>query len=85
MYIQIEIDWEYNDFFIHYEIAGLFALNKKRDCSGYYSVGNAYDICELFSKIEPFMKPDEENPNRFTEIYEIFKESVSTKTRVTIC
>jgi hypothetical protein len=81
----IEIDWEYNNFFIHYGIAGLFALCKKSDSTGYYSVGNSYDICELLSNIEPFMKKDEENPNRFMAIYEIFQESINTKTRVTLC
>ena len=47
--------WNFNDAFIHFDLGGLYSLCNKNDYEGYYSIGNSYDICELFLKIKPFI------------------------------
>ena len=79
-----DMKWKYNDSLIHYGLGGLFSFCMKADCSGYYSVGNAYDICELFRMIEPMMEKDLENPNRIEEIVKLFQESVDTRTKIAL-
>jgi len=77
------------DLLIYYGIGGLYSFCNKSDCEGYYSVGNSYDICELFNLIKPFLIKNKENNelynNVIKEIEEIFKESVEKKLVVTIC
>lgn len=68
------------DVFIHYGLGGLYALCNKTDCGGFYSVGNALDICQLFDTIEDFMYfcP------HWEQIREVFQESVDTKTALSV-
>lgn len=42
------------DSLIFFNISGIYAFCNKSDCDGYYSVGNSYDICQLFKLIKPF-------------------------------
>ena len=41
-----------------FNISGIYAFCNKSDCEGYYSVGNSYDICQLFKLIKPFYTTD---------------------------
>jgi len=67
------------DTLIHYDVGGLFSLCNKNECVGYYSLGNSYDIYELFSKIKPFIIN-----NNIIDIEKIFIESINTKKKVII-
>jgi hypothetical protein len=81
------------DILIFFGVGGLYSFCNKSDCEGYYSVGNAYDICELFKLIKPFLIKNKENldsPDNdiykfVTEIEKVFQESVETKNYVVIC
>lgn len=68
---------------IHFGLAGLYALCNKSDDDGYYSVGNAYDICELFKVIIPYITNDHHN-QYLKQITEIFVESVEKKQLVVL-
>jgi hypothetical protein len=81
------------DILIFFGLGGLYSFCNKSDCEGYYSVGNAYDICEFLKLIKPFLIKNKKNmhspDNNFykfvTEIEKVFKESVETKNLVVIC
>lgn len=81
------------DILIFFGVGGLHSFCNKSDCEGYYSVGNAYDICEFFKLIKPFLIKNKENmvstDNNIykfvTEIEKVFQESVETKKLVAIC
>jgi len=66
------------DLLIYFGIGGLFAFCNKSDCEGYYSVGNSYDICELFSLIKPFVIKNNEYDylGSLIQVEKIFIESV---------
>ncbi len=68
---------------IHFGLAGLFAFCNKTDDDGYYSVGNAYDICELFTTINPYITNNQHNQS-LKQIAEVFAESVEKKHVVVI-
>ena len=48
------------DTLVFFNISGLYAFCNKSDCEGYYSVGNSYDICQLFKLIKNFYIVDKE-------------------------
>ena len=77
------------DVFIFFGVGGLFSLCNKSDCEGYYSVGNAYDICELFHLIRPFLIENSDSPDNYanviTQIEDVFKESVEISQKILIC
>jgi len=77
------------DILIFFDVGGLFSFCNKSDCEGYYSVGNSYDICELFNIIKPFINntdlPDNYLYNTITQVEEVFQESVKIKQKVLIC
>lgn len=89
----------WGDIFIEYDINGIYVLCHKSDCEGYYSPGNALDICkllELIKKInEEYFKEkgvydiiynnDEISiDNYFCSVYQLFEESWKTNKRITI-
>jgi hypothetical protein len=77
------------DVLIFFGVGGLFSLCNKSDCEGYYSVGNAYDICELFHIIKPFLIENSDSPDNYTnvitQIEDVFKESVEISQKILIC
>ena len=77
------------DVLIFFGLGGLFSLCNKSDCEGYYSVGNAYDICELFHLIRPFLIENLDSPDNYanviTQIEDVFKESVEISQKILIC
>jgi hypothetical protein len=86
-----ESSMQIQDLLIYFGVGGVYALCNKMDCEGYYSVGNAYDILELFKLIKPFIinKTDLETPknviyNCFIEVEKVFQESVDKKEIVII-
>ena len=77
-----------------FNIGGLFALCNQSDCEGYYTPGNALDICSLFDRIEPFVKnyscydsifPKREEGTNYNRVYDVFEESYKTMKKVSIC
>ena len=81
------------DLLIYFGVAGLYALCNKMDCEGCYSVGNAYDILELFKLIKPFIinktdnletDPENEIYNSIIEFEKVLQESVDTKQNIII-
>lgn len=42
----------YVDALIHFDLGGLYSLCNKSDCEGYYTPGNALDICKLLDIIK---------------------------------
>ena len=77
------------DVLIFFGVGGLFSLCNKSDCEGYYSVGNAYDICELFHIIKPFLIEKSDSPDNYaniiTQVEDVFKESVEISQKILIC
>jgi len=77
---------------IYYNIGGLYYFCNKSDCDGYYSVGNSYDICELFKLIKPFLIKNKEYIqsiendiyNSVIKIENVFEESVEKNKIVVI-
>jgi hypothetical protein len=72
-------------YLIFYGVSGLYSFcNKNSECDSYYTVGNSYDVCELFILIKPFLIKNRENIessendtfNSIIKIEKIFKESV---------
>jgi hypothetical protein len=80
------------DWLIYFGVGGVYALCNKMDCEGCYSVGNAYDILELFKLIKPFIinktdnleTPESQIYNRLIEVEKVFQESVDKKEIVII-
>lgn len=76
------------DGLIFFNISGLYAFCNKSDCEGYYSVGNSYDICQLFKLIKNFYIVDKEffkDINKTIKtINKIFQESVRKRKIITI-
>ena len=103
---QIETDYTINNFInttrtlshvdalIYFNIAGLFSLCNKSDNEGFYSSGNAVDICQLFDLIEPFIKNISEDTyysiyiredRTFSNcLYDLFKESACKNKKISI-
>jgi hypothetical protein len=84
-------DYYYNNAFIYFNVGGLYALCNKNDTEEFYSSGNSFDICELFNIIEPYMKKYEGYESIYIKegrvsntIYEVFKQSVDTREKVSI-
>jgi hypothetical protein len=81
------------DILIFFGVGGVYSFCNKSDCDGYYSVGNSYDICELFKLIKPFLIKNKENMDSrdndvykfITEVEKVFQESIETKNFVVIC
>ena len=76
------------DALVFFNISGLCAFCNKSDCEGYYSVGNSYDICQLFKLIQNFYTVDKEF---FQDIYKtinkikkVFQESLRKRKIITI-
>jgi len=76
---------------ILYDIIGVYSLCNKSDCEGYYSVGDSYNICQLFNLIKPFLFKNKENIKNGDYIYDaildiekIFQESVNKHIKVII-
>lgn len=68
-------------------VGGLFALCNKSDCEGYYTPGNALDICELFNRVKSFVQKGEYYSSIYDEeggIYEVFECSYKTLNNVVI-
>jgi hypothetical protein len=78
---------------IYFGLEGLAAFCNKNDCEGFYSVADAYSICELFKTIKPYliknMEVIESNDNHIyhsiEELEKVFEESFEKRTNVTIC
>lgn len=83
---------EFIDLLVKFGVSGLYALCYKCDCEGYYSVGNAYDICDLFTLIRDFTIKNhndldaEENYiyRSISHIEKVFQESLQLKRIVSI-
>jgi hypothetical protein len=81
------------DLFVYFGLVGIIAFCNKSDCQGFYSVGNSYDICDLFKLIKPFfiknttdiVSPENHLYNCIIEIEKVFQESVEKKQIVVIC
>jgi len=71
------------DHLIFLNVSGLHAFCDKSDCQGYYTVGNSYDIIQLFDLIIPFIDEDEDE-FEIENLYELFKESVDKKQKIVI-
>ncbi len=68
-------------------LQGLFSLTDKADNEGAYSPGESLDICTLLEKVKPFCKSEDFKnfPDEwYDEVYEIFKESYTTRQYVHI-
>ena len=74
---------EFIDLLVKFGVGGLYALCHKSDCEGFYSVGNAYDICDLIPKILEFTSDNYYN-RCFNCIDKVFKESQELKRIVSI-
>ena len=86
----------WGDIFIEYDIYGIYALCHKSDNEGYYSPGNALDICKLLELIkdinEDYFKQEgiydllygEDNDKCYPSINKFFEESWKTNNRITI-
>jgi len=86
----------YVDSLIYFDISGIYALCNKNDCEGFYSVGNSFDICQLFGLIETFIEKvdsdlysaiyiQKEDSNLFgNRLYDLFKESATRNKIITI-
>jgi hypothetical protein len=81
---------------IYARLGGIYSLINKSDCEGLYSVGNSYDICELFKLIKPHLygvkesttdtDPDDWLYNLVeNELEPLFKASVDNQENVIIC
>jgi hypothetical protein len=75
----------------YFDIGGVFALCNKNDFQGYYTPGNSLDICSLLDKIKPFIKIYDiydciyiEESRDTACIYNLFKESVVSLTKISI-
>jgi len=83
---------EFIDLLVKFGVSGLYALCYKCDCEGYYSVGNAYDICDLFSIIHDFTlennfdidAPENIIYRSINQIERVFQESLQKKRIVSI-
>jgi len=73
----------FGELLIEYGLGGIWALCNKSDCEGFYSVGNAYDICELLCKVRPFLLKNLDY-DRTNDLLEMFQESVEKKMNVRI-
>lgn len=78
-----KVELKYNNALIHFGIGGLYSFCQKNDCEGYYSVGNAYDICQLFRTIRPFL-PDDETKETMDRVLLVFEESVQSQKKISI-
>jgi len=74
---------EFIDLLVKFGVNGLYALCHKCDCEGFYSVGNAYDICDLIPNILEFTS-DNYYCRSFNFIHKVFKESLELKRIVSI-
>lgn len=76
------------DTLVFFNISGLYAFCNKSDCEGYYSVGNSYDICQLFKLIKNFYIVDKEIfqdiHKTINKIKKVFQESVRKRKIITI-
>ena len=72
------------DTLVFFNISGLYAFCNKSDCEGYYSVGNSYDICQLFKLINNFYIDKEYTKYTSKRLKKIFQESVRKRKIVTI-
>jgi hypothetical protein len=78
---------------IYFGLEGLAAFCDKGDCEGFYSVADAYSICELFKTIKPYliknMEVIESDDNHIyhsiEELEKVFQESFEKRTNVVIC
>jgi hypothetical protein len=83
---------EFIDLLIKFGVLGIYTLCYKRDNEGYYSVGNAYDICDLFSLIRDFTLDNKDDIyaseniiyRNIKQIERVFQESVCLKRIITI-
>ena len=83
---------EFIDLLIKFGVLGIYTLCYKRDHEGYYSVGNAYDICDLFSLIKDFTIDNKDDIyaseniiyRNINQIERVFQESLRLKRIVTI-
>ena len=81
------------DCLIYFGLQGLSSFCNKSDCEGFYSVGDSYNICELFNTIKPYliknMEVIESDDNHIyhsiEKLEKVFQESFEKKVNVTIC
>lgn len=86
-------NYESIDALICFGVEGLYAICNKRDTEGFYSVADAYSICELFKIIKPFLLKNMEDINSdenyiyhsVIELEKLFQESFQNKKYITIC
>jgi hypothetical protein len=72
------------DGLIFLNIYGVYSFCNKTDCDGYYSVGNSYDICQLFNLINDFYIDKEYTKHMIKRVKKIFKHSIRKRKIVTI-
>jgi hypothetical protein len=77
-FIVLLSDVEFLNFFIYFELGGVFALLHKNDDEGYYTVGNSLDIEDTMELIEPHIIYDDVK-NRYNSIKKVFQESVMSR------
>ena len=90
--IEINSNSWFGELLIEYGLGGIWALCNKSDCEGFYSVGNAYDICDLFSLIRDFTlennfdidAPENIIYRSIHQIERVFQESLKKKRIVSI-
>lgn len=75
------------DLLVYFNVYGAFVLLRKKDNEGYYSVGNSHDILLCIKTIDYLLcDEDESSMHKYIkdEVRDVFAESVSTDTIVTI-
>jgi hypothetical protein len=83
---------EFVDLLIEFGVVGIYSLCNKSDCQGFYSIGNSYDICELFKLVKPFLLKNKEDLDaeenwlyrNIDDLIDVFKESVEKNEMVRI-
>lgn len=81
------------DSLIYFELQGLASFCNKSDCEGLYSVGDSYNICELFKIIKPYLiknmevieSEDNHIYHNIEQLEKVFQESFEKRTNIVIC
>lgn len=72
------------DYFVYFNVNGLYALLAKSDCEGYYSAGNSMDILQLLHLILPFIEKEVVRERMKGGIIRLFEDSVKNNSKIKI-